>query len=841
MIMLAAAFLLGGTTGPIPGRSMIIGLIGCTVFAVSMIGWSGPRPPWALLLALALVILLPLAQLLPLPPSIWSGFGGRDLATGIDALIGEARWRPLSLNPNATVRALLGLTPALAMLLLAVQLDREGQRRLLTLYCGLAVISVMLGMAQLASGDTRFHLFEGALGNLPTGLFSNRNHQAIFLVTGAVCAFVLLVDQARDRTILRLIFASAIALCGAGILATGSRTGIALFVLAGAVAPFMVMRRLPVGRRLFLLILGLAICVVALLLSDVAMRSFGRFGAIGDEGRFQLWPEIWFTIQHYGPLGSGTGTFVQSFQAIEQLELVDSRFINRSHNDYLEVLVESGLAGAAVIGIGLAVTISRAARTIVGDWDQSLFTRAAVIAVGALVLHSVVDYPLRSPAMLTALAMFIGILFNPGALNTQPVPAAKALPLATADRQTGIGHWIASAAVIAGCIALSLGIVATNLSDLALQRNDPGRAFRLWPGSAEAAAALSERLLEQRATDAALVAGVTALRNDTQNSRALRAVARAAQAGGDEQAANAAWLLAAQTGWRDGATQRWVLDQAMARRDYLAASRAADAMLRIRFQPEVALDAMLSMAASPAGRSALADRLSARPRWSGALFGQLDTLAARDPGTAALLLQALDGRGVQPSGTDVMALFHRLLASPRRPAVLASWVQANPRVSGNPETGIVDPQFALLLSGEMPKGPFGWRLSTSDATVTAGAESSRTPSPLLIIRTYAGRRSTLLSQLLALQPGRYALTYTATLPQGDPADFEWELSCGGQRGRRLLRLNLVSAANETQPRRADFTVPTAQCASQALRLRGGSSAQDSNVIELGTVSLAPIR
>ena len=126
------------------------------------------------------------------------------------------------------------------------------------------------------------------------------------------------------------------------------------------------------------------------------------------------------------PLGTGLGTFVPVHALFErQSEALLNAFANRAHNDYLELWLEAGIPGIAIIGLFLAWFVRAGLalwRRPGSDRDQIdiLLARSASIAVLLLLLHSVVDYPLRTTALLTVFAFLCALMTAP------PVRAAAA-------------------------------------------------------------------------------------------------------------------------------------------------------------------------------------------------------------------------------------------------------------------------------------------------------------------------------------------------------------------------------------------------------------------------------
>src|SRR4051794_12117508 len=73
-------------------------------FAQNRVGW----------ILCAGIVLLPLFQLIPLPPWIWTNLPGHDLVlANLKLLNGNLPWLPMSVSPTSTWLAALSLLPAL--------------------------------------------------------------------------------------------------------------------------------------------------------------------------------------------------------------------------------------------------------------------------------------------------------------------------------------------------------------------------------------------------------------------------------------------------------------------------------------------------------------------------------------------------------------------------------------------------------------------------------------------------------------------------------------------------------------------------------------------------------
>jgi hypothetical protein len=139
------------------------------------------------------------------------------------------------------------------------------------------------------------------------------------------------------------------------------------------------------------------------------------------------------------PFGSGMGTFVPVYAMFERPgDVLANVYANRAHNDLLELWLESGVLGIALMGIfaawfiAVSLKIWRRSPEGAGTIDASL-ARAATLIILLLVAHSFVDYPLRTGAMMAIMAFACALLIVPPPTPQGEVPArAEALPFSDA-------------------------------------------------------------------------------------------------------------------------------------------------------------------------------------------------------------------------------------------------------------------------------------------------------------------------------------------------------------------------------------------------------------------------
>ncbi len=98
------------------------------------------------------------------------------------------------------------------------------------------------------------------------------------------------------------------------------------------------------------------------------------------------------------------------------MALVAPNYLNHAHNDYLELWLEAGVGGALGVLMFAAWWAWASFKAWTGAWGrrpESLLPAAASASVGLLLVHSLVDYPLRTLALSAVLAFCCGVLTQP--------------------------------------------------------------------------------------------------------------------------------------------------------------------------------------------------------------------------------------------------------------------------------------------------------------------------------------------------------------------------------------------------------------------------------------------
>jgi O-antigen ligase len=426
IVLLALSVVLGGASREHTLRLTIVELAALPVLVIGANRlirsglWREHRFALGLLAALAAI---PLVQLIPLPPAVWTGLPGRDqMVLALDLAGLQPGWAPLSLTPDLTWWSALALIPPAAVFLMALSASHTLNSRLTGVYMIAAVLGVLLGAAQLASGGEQLYPWETTSAGSVTGFFANRNHLATLLLAclpfAAALGAATLRHRSDDRRLALWFGALFMGLVVIGLAAIRSRAGVILFgptAIASLLAAWVAAGRGRPGPALIGLAGGVAAAVgaVALFALPPILARFDVQSA--PEGRFEGWPIVAAAADTHLPLGSGIGSFDAVFRSVEPLEQLDPTFFNHAHNEYLETWLETGWPGAILI-LAFLVWYGRRLWSAwrAGPSRERDLQRAASIAMLVMLVHSAVDYPLRTATLACLFALCAAILEKAG-------------------------------------------------------------------------------------------------------------------------------------------------------------------------------------------------------------------------------------------------------------------------------------------------------------------------------------------------------------------------------------------------------------------------------------------
>ncbi len=439
--VLALAVIFGGATHTGYAGDAVLQLVSVPLLTAALWPALSARDPgrqkarlvFFLFGTLALVTLI---QVAPVPFDIWRGARSLlswETASEFDPASGV--WGTFSLNPQSTWAAAASFIVPLSIVGAVSHLGERRRLILSGLLAWLGALTLVLGFLQVAQGpESSLRFYDVTNQSEAVGFFANRNHFAALLYTSLVLVGVWLLKLAdrlfseravNSRSVLWLSAAAALLVAMlAGLAAAKSRAGIflAMIALAGILAmiekqrraaPAFAFQRGPSVRRASFAIIALGILFMA------------QFGLGGLLTRFEADPAedlrilfnlaTWETVPKALPFGTGLGTFVPVYAAVENRHDIFVGFANRAHNDLAELLLETGLIGALLLASFLAWFARRSyevwkPQRASGSLAGIALERSATIVILLLLAHSLVDYPLRTTALSSIFAYFCALL-----------------------------------------------------------------------------------------------------------------------------------------------------------------------------------------------------------------------------------------------------------------------------------------------------------------------------------------------------------------------------------------------------------------------------------------------
>ena len=372
----------------------------------------------ALLAAYLVLVTSGLVALIQVPVDTWLALPARsyyqDVVQWHQSSQPDLRKLALSLDAVGTTQAICVAVSALAVCIGAFTLPRPLIMKLLALFVFLAIVEAILGLLQYALSGPKSLSYSPMPQNRAIGSFINRNHFATWLamslpivVLRTSGAFTFhSSDRSSHPGYWQLWWGLAVVLITAALLASASRAGSSAALIVTVATLCVVATRRMAGKR-SLVILAI-VSTIALLVSETILPRFAL--AFSDEalrdsaaGRAIIYERAFDAAKQFFPIGSGLGSFSIAFQRFQPPEL-ESLFIEHVHNDYIQLLFETGAAGVLILAL---FATSAVATTICLYKYRDDFHRIApaigcFLGAAAFAFHSLFDFPAHIPAVAIA-------------------------------------------------------------------------------------------------------------------------------------------------------------------------------------------------------------------------------------------------------------------------------------------------------------------------------------------------------------------------------------------------------------------------------------------------------
>jgi O-antigen ligase len=309
---------------------------------------------------------------------------------------------------HATYSQLL-LYAAYGMLVFVVTqtLRRSSQFEMLAkLFTGYgAVVATFAVLQGLGPNGKLYWIRTSEQGGAIYGPYVNHNHYAGLMEMLMPFPLVLAATHFTSGN-RKVVVAGIAALMAASIFLSGSRGGMAAFIAQMVVLGVLMARKREGGWRQPLMLGSFLAVVIVFLVWMGGNALTQRLISIHSEAREEINGGIRLSIDRdclrmlikRPILGWGLGTFPTVYP--EFRSFYTNFFVNQAHNDYLQLLVETGLAGFS-IAVWFLVLVFRQAAGKLKNWTETAsgsMTMAALLGCVGILVHSFLDFNLQIPA-----------------------------------------------------------------------------------------------------------------------------------------------------------------------------------------------------------------------------------------------------------------------------------------------------------------------------------------------------------------------------------------------------------------------------------------------------------
>jgi O-antigen ligase len=196
----------------------------------------------------------------------------------------------------------------------------------------------------------------------------------------------------------------------AGVLSAGSRTGVAACAVSALALP------LAFGRRV-LLALGIVAAVCAASLIFVAVDWFLRTFNLErlEADRLSVWRDMAKIVPDFPLFGVGWGALGYAYQWRYQTVHLWGRW-DQAHNEYFEVLLDTGVCGAAIVLPLIALLVRGALRAA----SRGPFGIGLLGALLANATTNLADFNLQVPANAATWVAIAALTMRYGSQNADP-------------------------------------------------------------------------------------------------------------------------------------------------------------------------------------------------------------------------------------------------------------------------------------------------------------------------------------------------------------------------------------------------------------------------------------
>lgn len=424
-----------------PDSLLIIQLFSFFIFTLwlikSILEKRTPFPSVKPYIPILLFFIVCLFQIVPLPGfvlglisdkslEIW--VSTRSVLEGIEPSI-EMRFFTISVYPNITLQKTLLLLSYLVFGIVVSRSFRSAKTFSIVLF------SIFIVMVLEATVGIYQYLSSGG-GESARGTFINRNHFAGFIEMSfpLFLGYVLAMgawDESSEKSFLKrfittdnlpkqILFLFVLGVILLSVILSKSRGGIFSILISLAFFYIVSSRFLKKGIEIRWMIYLAAAVGFFFAVYIGLFPIIERYLLIEEQlpSRTLIWKDTINIIKDFPVFGSGLGTFSYIFP-LYKVSIVTPYVYYYSHNDYLQILTETGIVGFLLLMTALIVFLLSSVRNLIRLSSEEDYTRffpllGALTGILSILIHSLVDFNLQIPSNGLYFAFLIGFSVSLG-------------------------------------------------------------------------------------------------------------------------------------------------------------------------------------------------------------------------------------------------------------------------------------------------------------------------------------------------------------------------------------------------------------------------------------------
>lgn len=318
--------------------------------------------------------------------------------------------QPLSIDPDATLLAVVRMTANVGFFLLALEAFSRpglGRRILPFLFVGICAHALWGLVALRYLGDIAPWGEKIAYMGDATGVFVGRSAFAGYLGMGLVLGGVLLAECWRNKDMARVGYLLGIAVIMAALISTHARLGVSLGILAAILAAVL----MGASRRMVGLVVVLAALCFLALGAPLLDRAFAWRGDISV--RWGIYTDTLRLIAERPVTGFGLDSFALAHELVRSEANYNAFVFTDAHSSYLESWAEAGWVFGSMPFIAGALVFLRLLRS---QFRSRAGVVSAIAAISLAATHSLFDFSYEIEANLLLLLFIVAL----GASEARP-------------------------------------------------------------------------------------------------------------------------------------------------------------------------------------------------------------------------------------------------------------------------------------------------------------------------------------------------------------------------------------------------------------------------------------